>query len=68
LSSSPSLSLIAEVQRPYQKTFEKQIPMVLSWAELRDDRATEVLAQIDPQYAFWAVDRLSAPRADPADA
>jgi hypothetical protein len=42
--------LIAEVQRPYQKTFEKQIPMVLSWAELRDDRATEVLAQIDPQY------------------
>jgi hypothetical protein len=54
LSSSSSLSLIAEVQRPYQKTFEKQIPMVLSWAELRDDRATEVLAQIDPQYAFWA--------------
>lgn len=54
LSSSPSLSSIAEVRRPQSTTFEKQIPMVLSWAELRDDRATEVLAQVDPQYAFWA--------------
>jgi hypothetical protein len=53
-ASSSSSSLIAEVGRPQAKTFRKQIPMVLSWAELRDDRATEVLAQIDPQYAFWA--------------
>ena len=28
--------------------------MVLSWAELRNERATEILAQIDPQYAFWS--------------
>ena len=35
-------------------TFEKQIPLVLSWAELRNERATEILAQIDPQYAFWS--------------
>jgi hypothetical protein len=28
--------------------------MVLSWAELRYERATEILAQIDPQYAFWS--------------
>jgi hypothetical protein len=27
---------------------------VLSWAELRSERATEVLAQIDPPYAFWS--------------
>ena len=26
--------------------------MVLSWAELRNERATEIMAQIDPQYAF----------------
>ena len=28
--------------------------MVLSWAELRDERATEIMAQIDPTYAFWS--------------
>ena len=28
--------------------------MVLSWAELRSERATEIMAQIDPQYAFWS--------------
>jgi hypothetical protein len=28
--------------------------LVLSWAELRNERATEILAQIDPQYAFWS--------------
>ena len=37
-----------------QTTFEAQIPMVLSWAELRNERATEIMAQIDPQYAFWS--------------
>jgi hypothetical protein len=48
-------NLIAEIGRPDQKrTFENQIPMVLSWAELRYERATEILAQIDPQYAFWS--------------
>jgi hypothetical protein len=48
-------NLIAEIGRPDQKmTFEKQMPMVLSWAELRYERANEILAQIDPQYAFWS--------------
>ena len=51
---SSGASLIAEIERPQQATFEKQIPMVLSWAELRNERATEILAQIDPQYAFWS--------------
>jgi membrane-associated phospholipid phosphatase len=49
-----STSLIAEIGRPQQATFEKQIPLVLSWAELRNERATEIMAQIDPQYAFWS--------------
>ena len=53
-SVSGSISVIAEIKRPVQKTFEDQIPMVLSWAELRYERATEILAQIDPQYAFWS--------------
>ena len=47
-------SLIAEIGRPLQSTFQAQIPMVLSWAELRNERATEILAQIDPTYAFWS--------------
>jgi len=47
-------NLIAEIQRPAQATFEQQIPMVLSWAELRNERATEIMAQIDAQYAFWS--------------
>ena len=46
--------LIAEIGRPQDVTFTKQIPMVLSWAELRNERATEIMAQIDPPYAFWS--------------
>jgi membrane-associated phospholipid phosphatase len=45
---------IAEVQRPSAATFAKQLPLVLSWADLRYERANEILAQIDPQYAFWS--------------
>ena len=46
--------MIAKIERPAKVTFQKQIPLVLSWADLRNDRATEILAQIDPQYAFWS--------------
>ena len=46
--------VIAEIERPAEATFQNQIPMVLSWAELRNERATEIMAQIDPQYAFWS--------------
>jgi membrane-associated phospholipid phosphatase len=47
-------STIAEIGRPVAATFQKQLPLVLSWAELRNERATEILAQIDAQYAFWS--------------
>ena len=50
----PPPSLIAEIGRPKKSTFEAQIPLVLSWAELRNERATEIMAQIDPPYAFWS--------------
>src|SRR3984893_7877272 len=53
-SVSGSASLIAEIGRPLKATFVAQIPLVLNWAELREERATEILAQIDPQYAFWS--------------
>jgi len=47
-------STIAEIGRPVTATFQKQLPLVLSWADLRNERATEILAQIDAQYAFWS--------------
>jgi hypothetical protein len=47
-------NLIAEIQRPQPATFENQIPLVLNWAQLRNERATEIMAEIDPQYAFWS--------------
>jgi membrane-associated phospholipid phosphatase len=53
-SLTGTASLIAELGRPQKSTFEAQIPLVLSWAELRNERATEIVAQIDPQYAFWS--------------
>ena len=49
-----STYLIAEIGRPSAATFRAQIPLVLSWAELRQERATEIMAQIDPPYAFWS--------------
>ncbi|QOZ27537.1 PA-phosphatase [Bradyrhizobium sp. CCBAU 51753] len=53
-STTASPFVIAAIERPNQATFVAQLPIVLSWAELRDERATEIMAQIDPQYAFWS--------------
>jgi hypothetical protein len=47
-------SLLAEIGRPQKQTFQAQTALVLSWAELRHERATEIMAQIDPTYAFWS--------------
>src|SRR6267378_4753757 len=38
-------NVIAEIQRPARATFENQISLVLDWAHLRDERATEIMAQ-----------------------
>lgn len=34
--------------------FRSQLDLVASYADLREDRATEILAQLGPQYAFWS--------------
>lgn len=39
--------------RPKRALFVKQLPAVLQHAELRDERAAEILAQIDNQAPFW---------------
>lgn len=39
--------------RPTTKTFGEQISLVLSYAELREERTSEILAQIEQHHAFW---------------
>ena len=39
--------------RPPAAVFEGQIAKVLEWAELREERSAEILAQIENQHCFW---------------
>ncbi|WP_297649136.1 phosphatase PAP2 family protein [Hydrogenophaga sp.] len=42
------------LQRPSVECFTAQLPLVECWAQLREDRMAEILAQIDNQTAFIA--------------
>ncbi|MDO9075249.1 MAG: PA-phosphatase [Rubrivivax sp.] len=54
LYASPGVDLpVVSLRRPTQAVFDVQLSQVLDWAELRGERATEVLAQIDNQHAFF---------------
>ena len=44
---------VVKIVRPPPKVFEAQLAKVLDWAELREERAAEILGQIDNQYPFW---------------
>jgi membrane-associated phospholipid phosphatase len=44
---------MARIISPEQGVFQKQLAKVLVWAELREERAAEILTQIDNQYCFW---------------
>ncbi|MEP6875699.1 MAG: phosphatase PAP2 family protein [Burkholderiales bacterium] len=46
---------VARIQRPRNQVFVSQIPMVIKWADLRAERASEILTQIDNQHAFWGM-------------
>jgi membrane-associated phospholipid phosphatase len=46
--------VIATLNRPDVSYFKDQLPLVLSWADLRVERTPEILAQIDNQFAFVA--------------
>ncbi len=39
--------------RPPEATLLKQLDLVNGYADLRADRAREIVAQMSPQYAFW---------------
>jgi hypothetical protein len=42
------------LQRPPVSVFEAEMAQVLSYADLREDRAAEILSQIDDQWAHWS--------------
>ncbi|MFZ4759499.1 MAG: phosphatase PAP2 family protein, partial [Burkholderiaceae bacterium] len=44
---------IATLTRPTMSVFERQLDLVASWADLRDDRGSEILSQLGPQASFW---------------
>jgi PAP2 superfamily len=45
---------IASLTRPSESAFyTKQTKLVESWAELREERLTEIVSQLTPQFAFW---------------
>jgi len=45
---------IVSFVRPSQAIFRAQLALVESYSDLREDRATEILAQREPQVAFWS--------------
>jgi membrane-associated phospholipid phosphatase len=46
--------VLFKLVRPTPAFLNQQLPLVMSWAELREERMAEILAQIDNQTAFIA--------------
>jgi len=44
---------IATLIRPPRGTFRRQLRLVQAWSDLREERTTEILAQLTPPAAFW---------------
>jgi membrane-associated phospholipid phosphatase len=51
---SGSCERIASFNRPDEAKFRKQLELVAAYADLREDRASEILAQLGPPIAFWS--------------
>jgi membrane-associated phospholipid phosphatase len=45
---------IATIKRPTPNIFAAQLDLVRAYADLREDRAAEILAQLTPPTAFWS--------------
>lgn len=55
---------IASITRPKDTKliafFQEQLKLVESWSELREERASEIMCQVTPQFSFWnAIAHLS---------
>jgi membrane-associated phospholipid phosphatase len=44
---------IATIVRPEERIFKAQALRVANYAELREERASEILTQLTPQWVFW---------------
>jgi hypothetical protein len=47
-------SRLASIIRPTEAIFTAQLDLVEAYSDLREDRASEVLAQLGHQFAFWS--------------
>lgn len=55
VESRSAAGAIAKLSAPDVEVFRTaQLSLVLSWADLREERASEILAQVDNQFAFLA--------------
>jgi len=50
---APQYRPLVEVVRPSEATFKQQLAFVLNYADLRPDRATEILTQVTVPNAFY---------------
>ncbi|WP_210421722.1 phosphatase PAP2 family protein [Tardiphaga sp. OK246] len=47
-------SRIATLIRPPAETFKGQLDFLDQYSDLREDRVSEIVTQLGPQYAFWS--------------
>src|SRR5207247_3703744 len=45
--------MVASLIRPTHEIFVEQLKFLDDYADLREDRASEILTQLGPQIAFW---------------
>ena len=49
----PIASISRTAKKDHFAFFAAQLKLVESWAELREERASEILCQLTPQFPFW---------------
>jgi hypothetical protein len=47
-------SRVATIIRPTPAVFKSQLKFLDEYSDLREDRASEILSELGPQYAFWS--------------
>ena len=53
-SPKATSSRVATIIRPTPAIFKKQLDFLDTYADLREDRASEIIAQMTPPVAFWS--------------
>ena len=53
-SPQATSSRVATLIRPTPEIFQAQLDFLDQYSDLREDRASEILCELGPQYAFWS--------------